>query len=488
MEASAARHKPPAYRRSTLLGKSRRVEWRLRVRVASPRPHPAPVLVQQVQALPTRTSITGPSGTVHCGQTAAFTVSVAGGTQAPGVTPTGSVDFYDQTAQTDLLPSPVVLVGGTATPSLTIPYVAGSPAHTILATYQPDPAFAASSASISEQTVLQTSTTLVSSSSARSGTGAPYTYTSNYGQSFTYTVTISSPDDPSWTPSGGVQLLDESNGYASLGDGTVSSPGVVTFTSGTSAPSALSLGSHTILAYYGGMYAGGPPGVASSYDTISENVLPMPVTTTVSAFANGSVIGYHSDAGPYPSYPFWEPIGFWGTVLTGSVSPTTGYVTLYNNGTAIATGTLVGTSGRTPPHPRFWRPSKAAATRSRPRTATARTAETSCRTQGVISARRTRFRPGSVWPARRIRSTASQGRSPPCSRRRNLLRPTCQAGRRPGPLTSTTTASTRARSLLTKRRDRPRCPLPGWRSASTRSAPAIPAIIGTMTAARCGTA
>ena len=74
-----------------------------------------------------------------------------------------------------------------------------------------------------------------------------------------------------------------------------------------------------------------PSPTVSSMATITENVLPMPVTTSVCAFANGSAIGCHSDAGPYPSYPFWEPISFWGTVLTGSVAPTTGYVTLYNN-------------------------------------------------------------------------------------------------------------------------------------------------------------
>ena len=59
---------------------------------------------------------------------------------------------------------------------------------------------------------------------------------------------------------------------------------------------------------------------------------------------------------PNPSYPFWEPISFWGTVLTGSVAPTTGYVTLYNNGTAIATGTLVGSSGAYTAAPTFLAP------------------------------------------------------------------------------------------------------------------------------------
>ena len=307
-------------------------------------------ITQQVVAVPTTTTLTSsspgsaPSYTSYYGDTVTFTAVVTSSDTSYSPSSSATVEFYDGSS---------CIGSATSAPYTLSTSTLAVASHTITAVYQDGPNVTASTAAITQTVSLVPTTTTLTSSSP---TTAPNTYSSYYGQSVTFTATVSSSYS-AWTHSGIVEFGPPYGiggapypVFATAAPTHQSTDAPNTY-SATFTASAFSLGEYSIEAYY----TGAQTDASSSY-TITQQVLPMPVTTTVSAFANGSAIGYHSDAGPYPSYPFWEPISFWGTVLTGSVAPTTGYVTLYNNGTAIATGTLVGTSGAYTAAPTFLAP------------------------------------------------------------------------------------------------------------------------------------
>ena len=155
------------------------------------------------------------------GQSVTFTISVAG----QGLTPTGAVTvMIDGATQAHL-----TLNGGTATYSPSLLY---SGFHAITATYTGDATYAPSKSALLPQTVqaIPSTTTLVSSPNP-----------SAYGQSVTFTVTVSG----SLSPTGLVTLTDQTSGtnlvLLTLSNGTV-----------TYFTSALSGGSHQIVATYGG--------------------------------------------------------------------------------------------------------------------------------------------------------------------------------------------------------------------------------------------
>ncbi|MDR3437253.1 Ig-like domain repeat protein [Telmatospirillum sp.] len=153
------------------------------------------------------------------------------------------------------------------------------------------------------------STTSVSSSAA----------TTSYGASVTLTATISGNGSPTGT------VAFQDNGTAISGAGSVTvSNGQATFTT-----SALSVGSHSIVA----VYAGDPDNPGSTSGTTTVTVTQNVTTTFVQV---------------NPSYykPYGAPFPFVATIV-GASSSATGTVTFYRSDTPQSAQTMIGTASVT---------------------------------------------------------------------------------------------------------------------------------------------
>ncbi|HVZ51555.1 MAG TPA: Ig-like domain repeat protein [Pseudolabrys sp.] len=181
------------------------------------------LLGQAVYPGTTTTSLgAAPSPSVF-GQAVTFTATVASGAG----TPTGTVNFMDGANSIGT----GSLTGGIATLTTASLAVGG---HAITAVYGGDASFAASQSFGASQTVSAGPTT-----TALSTLFNP----SVFGQSLTFTATVSAASPASGTPTGTVSFKD---GATTLGTGTLSGGAATLQTS------ALSVGSHTITAVYGG--------------------------------------------------------------------------------------------------------------------------------------------------------------------------------------------------------------------------------------------
>jgi hypothetical protein len=138
---------------------------------------------------------------------------------------------------------------------------------------------------------------------------------SNYGQSVTFTATLSGPDA---TPTGTVTFLD---GATTIGTGTLDASGKATMSI-----SSLVVGTHPITAQYGG-------------DTNFGTVTSAPVSQVVNAVA--ATVGVTSSVNPSD---FGQSVTFTATV-TGSGATPTGTVAVTDGATSLGTITLVNGSG-----------------------------------------------------------------------------------------------------------------------------------------------
>lgn len=196
--------------------------------------------------------------------------------------------------------------GGTATFAIST-LLAGT--HPITTVYSGDGNYTASTSPILPVVIGQGASALALTSSANP---------SNYGQSVTFTATVTGPGI---TPTGTVTFYD---GAATIGTGTVNASGIATF-----ATSALAGGSHTITAQYGG---------DSQYSAITSTALTQIVnkigaTLTIVAVPNPSVFG--------------QSVTFTMTIVGTSGIVPTGSLTLTDNGTALSTVTLDSTGNAT---------------------------------------------------------------------------------------------------------------------------------------------
>ncbi len=180
------------------------------------------VLKQVVNQASTTTGLTSSPNPSSYGQTVTFTATVTG---QYGGTPTGTVSFYDGTT----LLGTGTLSGGVATYSTS---ALGIGSHSMTAVYGGDTNFLGSTSGALSQVVNQASTTTGLSSSQNP---------SNYGQTVTFTAKVAG--QYGGTPTGTVSFYD---GTKLLGTGTLNS-GVATYST-----SALSGGSHSMTAVYGG--------------------------------------------------------------------------------------------------------------------------------------------------------------------------------------------------------------------------------------------
>jgi len=198
---------------------------------------------------PTTTALTSSQNPSNFGQAVTFTATV---TAQPGFykgTPTGTVSFYDGTT----LLGTGTLSGGVATYTTSALSV-GS--HSITAVYAGDANCLGSTSGVLNQVVNQASTTTGLTSSLNP---------SSYGQAVTFTATVTG--QYGGTPTGTVSFYD---GTTLLGTGTLNN-GVATYTT-----SALSAGSHSITAVYGG-----DTNFVGSTSPVLKQVVKKAATTTM---------------------------------------------------------------------------------------------------------------------------------------------------------------------------------------------------------------
>ncbi len=150
-----------------------------------------------VNQVATATSVAPATATVSYGQSATFTATVS---SAAGVPPDGSVQFLVNGVD---FGSPVALSGGAA--QLAISEPAGS--YTIAAEYTGDANYAVT------VPAAETSATLTVNQAVTATSVAPVTATVSYGQSATFTATVSSPAGV--PPDGSVQFLVNGVDYGS---------------------------------------------------------------------------------------------------------------------------------------------------------------------------------------------------------------------------------------------------------------------------------
>ena len=261
----------------------------------------APSFTQVVNKDNTTTNLVVTVNPSVYGQSISFTASVAA--VAPGTgTPTGSVTFFD--GSTTL--STVTLTAGVATYTTT---KLATGQHTITAAYNGNSTFAISTSAALTQTVNQDHTSTVVTASADP---------SVYGQSVTFTATVSAAAPGSGTPTGSVTFMD---GSTALGSATLSG-GKARFKT-----TSLAAGSQAITAVYGG---DGNFSTSKSV-ALTQTVQQDATTTNLKSSANPSVFG--------------QSVTFTATVKAaspGSGTPS-GTVTFYNGSTTLGSATLGGT-------------------------------------------------------------------------------------------------------------------------------------------------
>lgn len=256
------------------------------------------VLTAQSALIGTTTSVvTSVSPSVY-GQAVTFTATV---TQASGSTiPSGTVTF---TNGATTLGSATLDSSGKASISLSSLAVGGP--YTITASYVASGSFTASSGT-TNQTVNKATTT-----STVSATPNP----SVYGQSVTFTATVSTVAPGVGNPSGTFSFFD---GSTNLGSGTITA-GVATLTT-----SSLSTGAHSITVQYSG--DGNFSGSTSS--AITQTVDKASTSTLLTSGLNPSTFGQ--------SVTFTATV----SVVSPGVGTPSGSVNFFNGATLLGSGTL----------------------------------------------------------------------------------------------------------------------------------------------------
>jgi large repetitive protein len=238
------------------------------------------------------------------GQAVTFTVTVNAAVGTGNLTGTVSIADTFKGVTTNLATGLALNPSGVAT--FTISTLAVGQ-HSIVATYGGDTNHASSSSAppLMQSVLESTATTLTSSANP-----------SLFGQSVTFTATVTAPSGGGVTPDGTVNFLD---GATVIGTGTLAG-GVATFATAT-----LAIGVHSITAVYTGDAANGIVGSTSA--VLSQDVQ---ATTTVALASSLN-----------PSF-YGQSVTFTATVSSSSTVAATGTVTFLDGGKVIATETLAG--------------------------------------------------------------------------------------------------------------------------------------------------
>jgi hypothetical protein len=231
------------------------------------------------------------------GQGVTFTATVTANSPGSGV-PTGIVTFYDGTTR---IGTGTLNSSGKATLTISS-LVRGS--HSISVSYRGDTDYQASTSAVLAETIDQAATGTVVTSSHDP---------SVFGQSVTFTATVTVKSPGSGVPTGTVIFYD---GTTQLGTGTLNSAGQATFTT-----SSLAVGNDSITA----VYYGDTNFTSSTSASLSQNVDKASTTTTLASSLN-----------PVPTNTL---VTFTATVLPkapGGGMPT-GSVTFYDGTTVLGT-------------------------------------------------------------------------------------------------------------------------------------------------------
>ena len=254
-----------------------------------------------LQASTTSVTSSAPNPSVY-GQSVTMTATVSPVSPGAG-TPTGTVTFFEGSSS---LGTGSLNSSGIATLNISNFSVTS---HSISAVYGGDSSFGGSTSSSITQTVNQASsaTTLVSSANP-----------SVYGQSVTFTATVSTVSPGSGTPTGTVNFYDWNT---LLGTATLDSYDDATF-----ATSALSVASHPIWAEFVGDNNFSSSGTSSLGlpQTVNQDATTVSLSTSASPAAFGSSLTISATVS---------------AASPGSGTPT-GTVTFYDAGTSLGTGTL----------------------------------------------------------------------------------------------------------------------------------------------------
>ena len=266
-------------------------------------------IAQTVTRDSTATTITASSpNTPTVGQTVSFTATVTAEPNGSG-TPTGTVTFmYGSTSL-----GTAALSGGSVTFTTSTSLPAGNDAVT--AVYGAgDANFTSSSSATFTQSVSMDSTATTVASSAIS---------SVYGQSVTFTATVTANAGGVVAPTGTVTFQD---GTTSIGTASLSSSGQATY----SAPSSVidSVATHTITASYSG-----DTNFSGSSDSVTQTVNKDNTTTTITA-------SYPNPSNTTQNVTFTATV----TVTSPVLNVPTGTVTFSDGSTSIGTA---GFSGNT---------------------------------------------------------------------------------------------------------------------------------------------
>ena len=230
-------------------------------------------------------------------------------TVAPSVgsgTPTGTVDFYDGT--TWIGSGTLSVVGGYDVATFSTSVLAAGDHPAITAVYEGDPTYYTSTSSASDVDVGQDGTT--------TSVGAD-TNPSAYGQTVTFTATVSAASPGSGTPTGTVQFQIDDSDYGS--PVSLNGSGQATITD-----AALSLGDHTVTASYSG------DSNFTASDPLDQTVDQATTSTVLTASANPALVS--------------TSITFTAIVTAnspGSGTPT-GSVEFWDGATDLGPGTLSG--------------------------------------------------------------------------------------------------------------------------------------------------
>jgi Bacterial Ig-like domain (group 3)/Autotransporter beta-domain len=264
-------------------------------------------LVQQVlSGTATSTSISSSINPSTVGQSVTFTATVTGTS-----TPTGTVTFTDTTTST---PLGTVSLNGSGQASVSTASLAVGD-HDIMAQYNGvSGTFDPSSATLTQHVQNKSASSTVLTSSQNP---------SVFGQSVTFTATVSDPGGHS-TPTGNVTFMD---GATTLGVVALNGSGQATVTT-----TSLSVGPHSIAANYGGDVT-----FDTSSDSLTQTVNQISTTTSLASSQNPSTFGQ--------SVTFTATVA---PVAPGTGTPT-GNVTFTDTttSTTLGTGTLNGSGQAT---------------------------------------------------------------------------------------------------------------------------------------------